>query len=307
MSDVNPTSSLGPRRPHGPRHSGDAWVDGEDGRFWGKFGAAGLLVFDPERGVLLQHRVEWSDHGGTWGLPGGALHDGEGAVTGALREAQEEAAVPQSSVVPRFLAVYDVGYWSYTTVVAEATAAFEAKVNDHESISVDWVPVADVEHRALHPGFAASWPGLRASLGVVPRLVVDAANVVGARPDGWWRDRAAAGRRLRASLAATVERGLPGMDLAVDPAFSWVPETILVVEGRARPLADFRVVRVVNAEGSGDDAILEQVASLTQARSDSPVTVVTSDRELAGRIRKAGGHVHGSGWIWREIDRAVAR
>ncbi|MEG2386314.1 MAG: NTP pyrophosphohydrolase, partial [Aurantimicrobium sp.] len=40
------------------RNPGDAWVVAEDGgRYWGRFGAAGLLAHDPARGILLQHRV----------------------------------------------------------------------------------------------------------------------------------------------------------------------------------------------------------------------------------------------------------
>ena len=41
----------------GPRDPGDAWVEGDSGRFWGRFGAAGVLAYDPDRGVLLQHRA----------------------------------------------------------------------------------------------------------------------------------------------------------------------------------------------------------------------------------------------------------
>ena len=60
-------------------------MEGPDGqRFWGRFGAAGLLVHDLRRGILLQHRADWSHFGGTWGLPGGARHAGESAVEGAL-------------------------------------------------------------------------------------------------------------------------------------------------------------------------------------------------------------------------------
>ena len=61
------------RRPLGPRDPGDAWVEGDRGRFWGRFGSAGPLVHDPAKGILLQHRALWSDQGGTWGLPGGTL------------------------------------------------------------------------------------------------------------------------------------------------------------------------------------------------------------------------------------------
>jgi len=153
-----------PRRPLGPRDPGDAWVEGERGRFWGRFGSAGLLVHDPEKGVLLQHRALWSDQGGTWGLPGGALHQGEDAIHGALREAREEAAVPPENVRVLFTSVFDVGYWTYTTVVAEAHRPFEAAISDPESLELAWVGIDAVASRELHPGFAAAWPGLRSRL-----------------------------------------------------------------------------------------------------------------------------------------------
>lgn len=146
-------------------NSGDAWVEGPDGqRFWGRFGAAGLLVHDSRRGILLQHRADWSHFGGTWGLPGGARHDGESAVDGALREAAEEASVPRDAVSVLFTSVLDLGFWSYTTVVAEAVRPFEALVADPESIELRWVDVSGVTELPLHPGFAASWPELRARL-----------------------------------------------------------------------------------------------------------------------------------------------
>ncbi|RDV44803.1 NUDIX hydrolase [Leifsonia sp. ku-ls] len=145
--------------------SGDAWVEGPDGRrFWGRFGAAGLLVHDLRRGVLLQHRADWSHFGGTWGLPGGARHAGESAVEGALREAAEEAAVPPDAVQVLFESVLDLGFWSYTTVVAQAVRPFEAHMADVESIELRWVAVQEVAALPLHPGFAESWPQLRARL-----------------------------------------------------------------------------------------------------------------------------------------------
>jgi len=159
-----PTSYRGPRRPLGPRDPGDAWVSGEAGRFWGRFGSAGLLVHDARKGVLLQHRATWSDHGGTWGLPGGALHQGEDAVSGALREAQEEAAVPPGAVRVLFTSVFDVGYWSYTTVGALVIADFDPVISDPESLELEWVRLGAVSGKPLHPGFAAAWPGLRRRL-----------------------------------------------------------------------------------------------------------------------------------------------
>lgn len=148
----------------GNRNPGDAWVEGEAGKFWGKFGSAGLLVFDAGRGVLLQHRAVWSHHGGTWGLPGGALHEGESAVDGALREAWEEAGVPRENVDLLFTSVYDVGYWSYTTVAVAVEVPFEPVISDPESLALEWVAVDAVSELPLHPGFGAAWPALRGRL-----------------------------------------------------------------------------------------------------------------------------------------------
>ncbi|HEY8700791.1 MAG TPA: NUDIX hydrolase [Arthrobacter sp.] len=157
-------SRVAPPLRTGPRDPGDAWVEGERGRFWGRFGAAGVLACDPDRGVLLQHRALWSHDGGTWGLPGGALHQGEDPVTGALREAHEEAAVPAAGVSVLFSSVLDVGYWSYTTVVLQVIEPFDPVISDPESLELQWVPLEEVDSRELHPGFAAAWPQLRRRL-----------------------------------------------------------------------------------------------------------------------------------------------
>jgi 8-oxo-dGTP diphosphatase len=156
------------RRPHG---LGDAWVDGPDGRFWGTFGAAGLLLAHPEAGVLLQHRAIWSHHGGTWGVPGGARKPGESAEAAAIRESDEEAGVPPELVRVLGSSVFDVGYWSYTTVLAVASEFFEPYLGDAESIALSWVPIADVAGLPLHPGLASGWPVLRVRLAELdPRL-----------------------------------------------------------------------------------------------------------------------------------------
>jgi 8-oxo-dGTP diphosphatase len=144
------------------RTSGDAWVEGPDGtRYWGRYGAAGLLVIAPDASVLLQHRAAWSHFGGTWGVPGGARHAGETAVDAAVREAAEEAGVPSSLLAVRFESVLDLGYWSYTTVVADAAERFDPVISDPESIALRWVPLTDVGALPLHPRFAEAWPALR--------------------------------------------------------------------------------------------------------------------------------------------------
>lgn len=147
------------------RDPGDAWVYGPDGaKFWGVFGAAGLLVWHRSLGVLLQHRVAWSHFGGTWGLPGGARKQGESAFDGALREAAEEAMVPARLLRVIHTSVFDLGYWSYTTVVTEALETFEPVIADAESTELRWVPVAEVEALPLHPGFGVAWNDLRKHL-----------------------------------------------------------------------------------------------------------------------------------------------
>ncbi|WP_448809806.1 NUDIX hydrolase [Agromyces bauzanensis] len=145
--------------------SGDAWVEGPDGmRYWGRFGAAGLLVVSPAAEVLLQHRAGWSHFGGTWGMPGGARHEHEDPVTAAVREAVEEAGVPAALLAVRFTSVLDLGYWSYTTVVADTVERFAPVVSDPESIELRWVRLDAVGDLPLHPRFAESWPGLRERL-----------------------------------------------------------------------------------------------------------------------------------------------
>lgn len=267
----------------------------EDGtRYWGRFGAAGLLAVDAERGVLLQHRVSWSHFGDTWALPGGARHEGESASDGALRESAEEAGVPREAVTPRFISVLDLDIWSYATVVADVTAPFEPVISDPESRELAWVPVDAVESYPLHPGFAAAWPALRSLLSVRPVVVVDAANVVGSVPDGWWRDRAGAAGRLLTAVASLAGRGVDagGLGLAGD---TWFPQFEVVVEGAAREVADVAGVQAVRAEGHGDDAIVAEAAARVAGGHD--VTVVTSDRALSERVAALGAHARSVSWL----------
>lgn len=145
---------------------GDGWVECSCGRrHWGLLGAAGLLVFRfgangvPEA-AILQHRAPWSDQGGTWGVPGGAMAPGESPLDGALREAFEEAGILASSIEVLTTHVLDHGAWQYTTVIARAITAIDPRPTDAESMAVEWVQVADVDSLPLLPAFADAWPGL---------------------------------------------------------------------------------------------------------------------------------------------------
>jgi hypothetical protein len=148
--------------------------------------------------------------------------------------------------------------------------------------------------------------------------VVDVANVMGARADGWWRDRAGAALRLCREVMSLARRD-------DSPAGSWV----LVLEGRARDAAVLLAgsaadsalpdrdappgedwvappdeplpVRVVSAPGSGDDAIVGVVAEVLADEEESCL-VVTADRELRRRCEDLNASVVGPGWLLRLLE-----
>jgi hypothetical protein len=123
-------------------------------------------------------------------------------------------------------------------------------------------------------------------------LLVDAANVVGSRPDGWWRDRAGATTRLLARLALLAGREVAGPDGA--PVT--VDRVVAVVEGAARRATGPDGVEVVRAEGSGDDALADLAGTL-----GPHVLVVTADRGLRARL-PSGTRIAGPGWLLRLLD-----
>ena len=158
-------------------------------------------------------------------------------------------------------------------------------------------------------------------------IIVDVANVMGSRPDGWWRDRAGAAVRLHADIAALAAKsaalaasGHPILPDEPDP-----PRFVMVLEGAARAAAariraddgqtraddnrtraddgqtrgddgrtraDDGPVRVVQADGSGDDAIVALARELPGRRF-----VVTADRELQRRCVAAGAAILRPGWL----------
>ena len=113
-------------------------------------------------------------------------------------------------------------------------------------------------------------------------VIVDAANVVGSVPDGWWRDRRGAAERLRDRLVDVAAAGLPGHPGPV--------EVVLVVEGAARGVESVPKVRAESAPGSGDDRIVELVSERAAGR---PCVVVTADRELRRRVEAYGAKCMG--------------
>jgi len=122
-------------------------------------------------------------------------------------------------------------------------------------------------------------------------LLVDAANVVGARPDGWWRDRAAATSRLLDRLTA-----LPGRIVSAPGGGRLLcGEVVAVVEGAARAVRAPAGVTLVRAPGSGDDALASYAGRL--AEEGRRLLVVTADRGLRARL-PASATVTGPGWLY---------
>jgi 8-oxo-dGTP diphosphatase len=289
---------------------GNGWTRcGQGHRHWGRFGAAGLLACAPDQAgqdlVLLQRRNWRGHHGGTWGPPGGARDSHEPAIAAALREAAEECAIPADSVSVRGILRDDHGGWSYWTVIAAADAPFPVSSASSETSEVGWIPVLGVGRLDLHPGFAEHWPMLREALQPLT-VIVDIANVMGSRPDGWWRDRAGAAARLSDEVAGLAERGVPELpeSMRAPVLDRWFPGYVLVLEGAARrAVHDDRAaagpagrVRMVAADGSGDDEIA-RLAKQTAGRR----VVVTADRELRARCLAAGASVTGPRWLLGQL------
>lgn len=115
-------------------------------------------------------------------------------------------------------------------------------------------------------------------------LVVDAANVIGSRPTGWWRDRAGAARLFVDQLRAAIDAGR-------------ISEPVVVVlEGKARQGVASGMaggLTVSHAVASGDDTLVDVVAAATE----TTVTLVTADRELRRRAEALGAAVKGPSWL----------
>ncbi|HEY1670948.1 MAG TPA: hypothetical protein VGG54_35055 [Trebonia sp.] len=146
--------------------------------------------------------------------------------------------------------------------------------------------------------------------------MVDVANVMGARADGWWHDRAGAALRLCQEVIALAQGGdetagawvlvLEGqareavalleddqsLEEGTAPPGDWVPPTDEAQEAR-----EPSPVRLVSAPGSGDDAIVGVVAEAVA--QDESCLVVTADRELRQRCEELNASVVGPGWLLR--------
>jgi hypothetical protein len=139
-------------------------------------------------------------------------------------------------------------------------------------------------------------------------VVVDGANVVGSRPDGWWRDRAGAARRLTGQLVAALAADPSAVaELTTHRSASGAAAEVtvhLVLEGAAARVDDLPVhprLAVVRAPADGDSAIAALVDELVGTAADGGVLVVTADRALRERVRSAGADTTGPGSLLRAL------
>jgi 8-oxo-dGTP diphosphatase len=170
----------------------------------------------------------------------------------------------------------------------------------------------------MRPAYGAEETGI---CGHEVTIVVDVANVMGSRPDGWWRDRAGAAVRLYDQIARLAASGRAGLPASAAPAGAAdgtaatadgaaVPGFVLVLEGAARAAIP-RLPKpgpdaagppkpgeacVAEARGSGDDEIVAVVRGLPGRR-----VVVTADRELRARCAAAGAEILGPGWLLGQL------
>jgi uncharacterized protein YaiI (UPF0178 family) len=112
-------------------------------------------------------------------------------------------------------------------------------------------------------------------------LLIDAMNVIGSRPDGWWKDRDGAMRRL------------------VDDVREWATDDVTVVldAGPDDLIGTVGHLTVVRAQRRGRDAADDEIVRLVEAGD----TVVTSDHALADRVRARGAQVEGAGAFRRRL------
>jgi predicted RNA-binding protein with PIN domain len=128
------------------------------------------------------------------------------------------------------------------------------------------------------------------------RFVVDGMNVVGAQADGWWRDRDEAARRLLSRLQHAVARSGDEISLVLD----------------GRPLVDVPEgahggVAVYYSQRSGRDAADDRIVEIVAAANDvGTLRVVTSDRELADRVRAIGAATEGARAFLHRLQRLGA-
>jgi len=121
------------------------------------------------------------------------------------------------------------------------------------------------------------------------RWIVDAMNVIGSRPDGWWKNRS----RAMAALVEQLDRWAPTQSL---------PVTVVFERPMSPPIVS-SVIEIANAPRAAPNSADDEIVRLIEA-DDRPheVTVVTSDSTLADRVRSAGASVYPAASFRNLID-----
>lgn len=123
--------------------------------------------------------------------------------------------------------------------------------------------------------------------------VVDAMNVIGSRPDGWWRDRAGAVERLVGDLDDWARESGERVTAVLErPPRTPPPAELVEVVWAPRPGRD-----------SADEEILRRLPGWLADAGRDEVAVVTSDRELAGRARALGATVEPASGFRARLER----
>jgi 8-oxo-dGTP diphosphatase len=137
--------------------NGDGFVTLSDGSVrWGRYGAAGVLARAADQYFVAQ-RSAHCHQGGTWAIPGGALHSDESPLDGALREFAEEIGVALDRYEIVTVHEDDHGGWSYWTVVVDLPETFEPPDRTHwETSAMAWVTADELRQLDLHPAFRAT-------------------------------------------------------------------------------------------------------------------------------------------------------
>jgi hypothetical protein len=122
------------------------------------------------------------------------------------------------------------------------------------------------------------------------RHVVDAMNVIGSRPDGWWRDRRGAIERLVGRLELWAQQS--------------DEDVTVVLEGPPSPPISSERIEVAWApERGANSADAEIVRRLPGWLEEGEVTLVSSDRALAERARSLGAGVEPASAFRDRLDR----
>lgn len=177
---------------------------------------------------------------------------------------------------------------------AAVAALPEVLVAPRPGFDVVGARVLDVDPALAHVSSTAARAGAHHLIAADARrrIIVDGNNVIGARPDGWWRDRAGATRRLVASLQALARRTGDRIAVVLDGA---------PLDGLTEGVHDGVLVAYATRRGrdAADDRIVDEVA---RDRDPQSLTVVTSDRDLAARVRAHGSSVEPPSGLLRDLE-----